>query len=94
MTKVGHTTKKFYRETKGIKVSGGQFVKSGTVLTRHGDKWRAGINVIGLTHLTAGCDGEIYFTRKKGSYKKVLTVINVRPSVSHTDKKPPLKAAS
>lgn len=79
MTKVGHTTKKFYRETKGLKVTGGERVKAGTILTRRGDKWRPGINVLGLMHLTAACDGEVYFTKKKGSYKKVLTVVNIKP---------------
>ena len=59
MTKVGHTTKKFYKETRGMKVSGGQTVKAGTVLTREGHRWKPGQNVIGLMHLTAGCDVEV-----------------------------------
>ncbi|MCA9398272.1 MAG: 50S ribosomal protein L27 [Candidatus Omnitrophica bacterium] len=79
MVRVGGLTHKYYKETKGIKVSGGQNVKSGTVLTREGHRWKPGINVNGDMHLTAACDGEIYFTRKKNSYKKVVTYINIRP---------------
>ena len=86
MTKVGGLTHKFYRETRGVKVSGGQVVKAGTMLTREGHRWHSGRNVIGLTHLTAACDGEVYFTRKKGSYKKVNTYINIRPLLQKKSK--------
>ncbi len=78
MSRLGHTTKKYYKETRGIKVSGGQRVKSGTMLTREGHRWQRGQNVIGRTHLTAACDGEVYFSRKKGSYGQVVTYVNVR----------------
>ena len=77
--RVGGISSKYYRETRGVKVSGGQDVKSGTVLTREGHRWQAGLNVIGRTHLTAACDGEIYFTRKRSQYRKVVTFINVKP---------------
>lgn len=87
MSKVGGTTTKFYRETKGLKVTGGQKVKAGTVLTRQGDRWKPGINVLGQMHLTAACDGEIYFTKKKGTYKKVLTCVNVKPLAKKAPKK-------
>lgn len=80
MSRLGKTTKKYYKETRGLKVSGGQFVKAGTVLTRQGDKWHPGVNVIGRTHLTASCDGQVYFKKKMGSYKKALTVVNVKPA--------------
>ena len=79
MTKVGGTTKKYYKETRGIKVSGGQVVRAGTVLTRRGDRWKPGINVIGMTLLTAGCDGEVYFTKKSGHYKRAVTYVNIKP---------------
>ena len=82
MSRLGHTTKRYYKETHGIKVSGGQAVKSGTILTRQGHRWKPGINVIGRTHLTAACDGEVYFTRRKGSYGKEVTLINVRTSAA------------
>lgn len=78
--RVGGITSKYYVETAGVKVSGGQKVKAGTVLTRNGDKWQRGLNVIGRSSLTAAVDGEIYFTRKKNSYKKVITLINVKSS--------------
>ena len=76
--RVGGITSKYYAETRGMKVSGGQKVKSGTVLTREGHRWKPGLNVIGLSHLTAGIDGEVYFTRKKNRYNRVITVINVK----------------
>ena len=82
MTKVGGTTKKFYKETHGIKVSGGQTVRSGTVLTREGDKWKPGENVIGRTLLTAACDGQVYFTKKRGNYRKTITIVNIKPTES------------
>ena len=78
--RVGGLTSKYYVETRGIKVSGGQVVKSGTVLTRQGQKWRPGLNVIGTAHLTAACDGEVYFTRKKNRYNRVITSINIKAS--------------
>ena len=79
MSRVGGLTSKYYKETRGLKVSGGQVVKVGTVLTRNGNKWKPGINVDGLMHLTARCAGEVYFIRKKGNYKKAVTYINIRP---------------
>ena len=79
MTRLGGITKKYYWETRGMKVSGGQSVKAGTILTREGHRWQPGINVIGRTHLTAGCDGTVYFTKKRGSYRRAITIINVRP---------------
>lgn len=84
MTKIGGTTKKFYRETRGMKVSGGQFVRSGTVLTREGHRWQPGDNVLGRTHLTAACDGEVFFTRKRGNYRRAITLIHVRPAAVAT----------
>ncbi len=78
--RVGGLTSKYYTETRGMKVSGGQVVKSGSVLTRQGQKWRPGLNVTGEAHLTAACDGEVYFTRKKNKYNRVITLINIKPS--------------
>ena len=77
--RVGGISSKYYKETRGMKVSGGQEVKSGTVLTRQGDKWHPGINVVGRTHLTAKCDGQVYFTRKKNTFQRQTTYINIRP---------------
>ena len=78
--RVGGISSKFYKETRGVKVSGGQKVTSGTVLTRQGNKWQAGLNVIGRTSLTAGCDGEVYFTKKKNGFFRQATYINIRPA--------------
>lgn len=77
--RVGGLSKINYKETRGVKVSGGMRVKSGTVLTRQGDKWKPGINVLGRMHLTAACEGTVYFTRKKGNYKRAVTLINIKP---------------
>ena len=69
-----------YRETKGMKASGGQFVKKGEILTRQGDKWRAGINTRGKATVYALCDGTVYFKKRKGTYhkNKTSTVINIK----------------
>ena len=80
MAERGGLTHRFYRETKGLKVSDGQFITKGTTLTRQGDRWKPGINVGGKSTLYALCNGNIYFTRKKGRYytKKTSTFINVK----------------
>ena len=78
--RVGGISSKYYRETAGIKVSGGQKVKSGTILTRQGNQWKRGLHVIGRSSLTAACDGEVYFTRRKNGSNKVITLINIKPS--------------
>ena len=77
--RVGGITSKYYSETRGVKVSGGQRVKAGTILTRQGTIWKPGLNVIGRASLTAACEGQVYFTRKKSRYNKVITVINIKP---------------
>lgn len=78
MVRVGGLTKKYYKETRGIKVTGGQKVKAGTVLTRKGDRFKPGINVGGLMHLTAKVDGEVYFTKKKNNYNRIVTLVNIK----------------
>ncbi len=85
--RVGRSKSKFYKETRGIKVSGGQIVPSGKLLTREGDRWRAGINVTGKSSLSALCAGEIYFTRKKSRFNKVITLVNIRPVKETVEKK-------
>jgi ribosomal protein L27 len=79
MAKKGGTKTKFYRETHGVKVSGGQLVRCGTILTREGHRWKSGLNVLGRMHLTAACDGEVYFTKKRGHYNRTVTFIHIRP---------------
>ena len=80
--RVGGKSHKHYRETRGIKVSGGQPVKVGTVLTREGARWKPGLNVIGFMKLTAACDGEAYFTKKRSNSGKIVTCVNVRPTAA------------
>jgi len=82
MAQRGGLSKINYKEKKGLKVTSGQRVKKSTMLTREGDKWRAGVSVCGKGGaLNAACDGEIYFSKKKGKYrrKKVYTFINIKP---------------
>jgi len=85
--RVGGISSKYYKETRGMKVSGGQRVKAGTILTREGHRWQAGMNVIGRTSLSARCEGEVYFTRKKNSSRRVITYIHIRPSETQSPKK-------
>ena len=81
--RVGGLSHKIYRETRGVKVSSGQKVKSGTVLTRQGDKWKPGVNVLGLMHLSSACEGEVYFTKRRiRKTGKVDTFINVRAAAA------------
>lgn len=79
MARKGGISSKFYRETAGVKVSGGQIVKAGAMLTRQGDRWKPGLNVIGRMNLTAALAGEVYFTHKRNTYGAPVTLINVRP---------------
>ena len=84
MSRRGGLSSIHYKETRGIKVAGDQIVKSGTVLTRQGDRWKSGANVLGRSLLTAACDGEVYFTKKRGNYRRAVTFVNVRPKAKHT----------
>jgi ribosomal protein L27 len=74
----GGLSHKYYSETRGLKVTAGQKVKSGTILTRQGDKWKAGINVGGKTILFALCPGEVYFSKTKGKRNKMITKISIK----------------
>ena len=75
----GHLRSKHYLDTKGIKVGAGQLVKIGTILTRQGNKWKAGINVGDSGTLYALCGGRVYFTRRKGNQNRKRTYINIMP---------------
>jgi ribosomal protein L27 len=77
--RVGGLSHKFYRETAGIKVSGGQKVKEGAVLTREGDQWKPGLNVRGRMHLSSAIEGIVYFTQKRSRDGKRATYVNIRP---------------
>jgi ribosomal protein L27 len=67
------------RKDKANKVSAGMLVKTGQILIRGVDTYKAGINVKGLGTLFAVCAGKVYFTRKKTSHGKVRTFVNVEP---------------
>ena len=84
MSRRGGLSSIHYKETRGIKVTGGQLVKSGTVLTHQGDRWKPGTNVLGRILLTAACDGAVYFTKKRGNYRRAVTFVNIKPQTKHT----------
>lgn len=69
------------KKDKALKVSGGERVLTGEILSRGLSTYKAGINVKGIATLHALCPGEIYFTRKKTSHGKARTFLNVRPQV-------------
>jgi ribosomal protein L27 len=75
----GHIKSKQYLDTKGLKVGAGQLVKTGTILTRQGNKWKAGSNVGDSGTLYALCEGRVYFTRRKGGLDRKQTHINIMP---------------
>ena len=88
MARKGGLSSKFYCETTGIKVTGGQVVKAGAMLTRQGDRWKPGLNVVGRMNLTAVAAGEVYFTRKRNASGAAITVVNVRPVTVKAKVKP------
>jgi ribosomal protein L27 len=62
-----------------LKVSGGQMVKTGQILSRGMSAYKAGGNVKGLGTLYALCEGKVYFSKKKTSRGRLRTFINVLP---------------
>ena len=73
----GFSTPKKYQN---VKVSSGMTVKSGQILAKGRDTYKAGANVKGPGTLFALCAGTIYFSRKKTSHGKVRTYINIKPA--------------
>jgi len=67
------------KKDKAIKVSNGQAVKTGQILLRGLETYKAGINVKGKGTIFATAPGTIYFTRKKTSHGQFRTFINVKP---------------
>jgi len=67
------------KKDKALKSSGGKLVKTGEILVRGVDTYKAGVNVRGPGTLFALCPGKVYFTRKKTSHGKVRSFINVAP---------------
>lgn len=68
------------KKDKMLKVSSGQPVKTGEILVRHMDTYKAGNNVKGRATIFALCEGKVYFSKKKTSHGKVRTFINVLPA--------------
>jgi len=67
------------KKDKANKVSEDMSVKTGQILVRGVDSYKAGINVKGLGTLFASCCGKVYFTRKKTSHGKLRTFVNIKP---------------
>lgn len=68
------------QKDKGIKISGGQFVKAGQILSRRLPAYKAGKNVRGQGTLYSLCEGKVYFSKKKTSHGRPRTFINVLPT--------------
>lgn len=60
-----------------LKVSSGQSVKTGQILARAMNCYKAGINTKGLDTIFALCPGKVYFSKKKTPHGKFRTFINV-----------------
>jgi len=67
------------KKDKSLKISGGKIVKTGQILVRGVDRYKAGVNVSGSGTMFARCAGKVYFTRKKTSHGALRTFINVAP---------------
>jgi ribosomal protein L27 len=72
------------RRDAELKVTEGQTIKTGQILARNYNLYKAGVNVKGRDTIFALCPGEVYFTRKKTSHGKVRTFINVKPQEKKT----------
>lgn len=67
------------KKDKSVKVSQGQSVKTGQIVVRGVNTYKAGKNVRGQGVLYALCAGRISFSKKKTSHGKLRTFINVIP---------------
>lgn len=68
------------KKDKSIKISGGEMVKTGEILSRGFSTYKAGNHVGGLNTLYALCDGKVYFSKKKTSHGRIRTFINIVPT--------------
>jgi ribosomal protein L27 len=66
------------KKDERLKVSTGQIVKTGQIVCRGINTYKAGINVRGQGTIYSICCGKIYFTKKKTSHGKFRTFINVK----------------
>lgn len=67
------------KKDKALKVSNGQLVKTGEILARGMNAYKAGINARGEGVVFALCSGAVYFTKKKTPHGRVRTFINIKP---------------
>lgn len=74
------------KKDKAVKISGGELVKTGQILSRGIASYKAGTNVKGEATLYALCPGKVYFSRKKTSHGKVRTFINIVPQAEKPSK--------
>lgn len=74
------------KKDSAVKVSGGQTVKTGQVLSRGIASYKPGVNVRGDGTLFALCPGKVYFSRKKTNHGKVRTFINITPQTAKPSK--------
>jgi len=68
------------RKEEEVKVAHGQLVKTGKIVARGVNVYKAGKNIKGQGTLFSLCNGKVYFTRKKTPHGKFRTFINVMPS--------------
>lgn len=68
------------KKDKAIKVSSGQKVLTGQILTRGIMTYKAGRNVGGIDTLYATCSGKVSFSKKKTSHGRPRTFIHVLPA--------------
>ena len=67
------------KKDKAVKVSAGCAVKTGQILARGINTYKAGVNARGLGTIFALCSGKVFFVRKKTSHGKFRTFINIKP---------------
>jgi len=68
------------KKDESLKISGGQVVKTGQIMVRGVNTYKAGKNVKGLGTLYALCSGKVYFTKRRTPHGKIRTFINIEPS--------------
>ena len=67
------------KKDKAMKVSCGQLVKTGQILSRGIMTYKAGRNVEGIDTLQALCPGKVSFSKRKTSHGRARTFIHVLP---------------
>ncbi|MGE5197093.1 MAG: 50S ribosomal protein L27 [Deltaproteobacteria bacterium] len=73
------------KKDKGLKVSSGQPVKSGQILSKGLSIYKSGKNAKGIGTIFSLCAGTVYFSKKKTGHGKFRTFVNVKPQAA--DKK-------